>query len=729
MKKITGRVSSSAGEPLPDVLVSNGREVRRTRTDGSFDLDAGGGGFVFVTRPSGFTSSVWFHRVTDRATTYDFVLERAEQPVPFTFAQVTDLHLCVDDEPTGTEIRRPLTSKAELADLLAEIADTPTPDGRGVAFVAATGDLTDRGVPAEYAALNEVLGAVSLPVEVLPGNHDHYGHRYEPRSDDAPLDSRGMSTGTTTRYEEHVGPRWWSMDHGGVHFVAIDWFSHRLGGDRAGQEVWLHADLAAQPNGTPVVLLVHDQMKRDFFERMRAAAPHVRLLGSFSGHWHTCRTIMDNGAIHVNTGNATFGSCDFTPPQYRLCTWNGTDLTVKTITRNRSVNSPQAGARAATRATNRPPVLAPDEVWSTGLPGSAHLARPIIANVPDGNGVREIVLAAWGNEDAPEGGLLALDAATGDELWRVGAASTVRAAAAYAPGENGSSGVVVVTSVAGEVFAADPVSGERLWRVQVGDPLHMWVYMEPLIHEGLVYVGDVVTFRALDLQTGRTVWERADLGCPENFVCVAHPVVRADTLLLGFMEQSPNTWGLDPRTGETRWTSGHEPTLSPMSGFLPDPAGEHAYTIRFGGSLEKFSALTGDRRWKAPVDTAFTAGSPALSADKTGVVAASSAGQLYLLDIATGEEVWHAELSDEALLPMGPYRKRGPVVTSGPAVTQRGILQGTCGGKVYRVDPASGETTVVASLAAPIAAPLAPIGEDVIVVSADGIVRRMREPV
>lgn len=713
---MTGHVRANTGEPLRGVLVSNGHSVQRTEPDGSYALDGGGGGFVCVTRPTGYTSSTWFHRVTEETMDYDFVLERVEQPVPFTFAQVTDLHLCVDEDPTGNEVRRPLTSPDDLADLLAELAVVPTPDGGGVAFVAATGDLTDRGVPAEYAALKKVLGGASLPVEVLPGNHDHYGHRHESRPDDAPLDSRGMSTGTTTRYEENVGPRWWSMNYGGVHFVAVDWFSHRLGGDSAIQEAWLHADLTAQGPGTPVVLLVHDPMKRDFFERMRAAA-HVRLVGSFSGHWHTCRTVLDNGAIHANTGNATFGSCDFTPPQYRLCTWNGTDLTLKTITRDNGVVEPQTVTHAA------------DEVWSISLPGPVHMARPIVGNVPDGNGRREVVFAAWGNEDEPEGGLLALDAATGDELWRVRATSTVRAGAAYAPGRDGSSGVVVFASVTGEVFAVDPSSGEKLWRVQVGDPLHMWVYMEPLIHEGLVYVGDVVAFGALDLWTGRTVWERTDLGRPENFVSVAHPVVRADTLPLGFIEQSPNTWGLDPRTGETRWASGDESRLSPMSAFLPDPDGEHAYTVRLGGSLEKFSALTGERRWKARVDTVFTAGPPALMADETGdVVAASSAGILYRLDAATGEEVWRVDLPDQALLPMGPYRKRGRVVTSGPTVTDKGILQGTCGGKIYRVDSASGETAVVASLAAPIAAPLAPIGEDVIVASVDGVVRRMRTP-
>ena len=197
---LRGRVRASTGEPLSGVLVSNGRAVWRTSTDGAFELDAEGSGFVFVTRPTGFTAADWFRRLADGTTSYDFTLEAARQPVPFTFAHVTDLHLCVDEEPTGSEVPRPLTSPTDLAAVLAEISATPTPDGNGVAFVAATGDLTDRGVPAEYAALEEVLDAASILVEVLPGNHDHYGHRYEPRPDDNPIDSYGMSTGTTTRY-------------------------------------------------------------------------------------------------------------------------------------------------------------------------------------------------------------------------------------------------------------------------------------------------------------------------------------------------------------------------------------------------------------------------------------------------------------------------------------------------------------------------------------------------
>ena len=354
------------------------------------------------------------------------------------------------------------------------------------------------------------------------------------------------------------------------------------------------------------------------------------------------------------------------------------------------------------------------------------MAAPVVAVVPEGEGVCEMVFAAWGDEDDPKGGMLALDAATGAEAWRARVASTVRAGAAYAPAGDGSPGAVVFTSVAGEVLALDALGGERLWRKQVGDPLHMWVYLEPLVHEGLAFVGDIVCFQGLELSTGEVVWERGDLGRPENYISVAaHPVVQADTLLVGFMDCSPNTWGLDPYTGKTRWSSGDEPLISPLSAFLADPDGEHAYTVRFGGLVEKLSALTGERRWETRVDAIFTAARPALTADATGLIATSGAGTVYRLDAATGEQLWRTMLPDEALLPMGPYRKSGPVVVSGPAVTGRGILQGTCGGKIYRIDPTSGQADTVADLGAPVAAPLAPIADDVIVATTDGVIHRI----
>ena len=47
---------------------------------------------------------------------------------------------------------------------------TPRPD-----VVLATGDLTDHGTAEEYALLREILGALEVPLFLVPGNHDDVG--------------------------------------------------------------------------------------------------------------------------------------------------------------------------------------------------------------------------------------------------------------------------------------------------------------------------------------------------------------------------------------------------------------------------------------------------------------------------------------------------------------------------------------------------------------------------
>lgn len=75
---------------------------------------------------------------------------------------------------------------------------------------------------------------------------------------------------------------------------------------------------------------------------------------------------------------------------------------------------------------------------------------------------------------------------------------------------------------------------------------------------------------------------------------------------------------------------------------------------------------------------------------------------------------------------MGPYRKGGPVVASCPAVAGTRDLAGHVRGVIYCIHPASGEPSAVARLGTPIAAQLVNVGDDVVAVTIDGIVRRLK---
>jgi len=79
-------------------------------------------------------------------------------------AQITDLHV----RPRGWKCNRVVETNAMLGRAIATLAAIkPAPD-----IVLATGDLVDTGMIDEYRVLREELGRLTMPVYLIPGNHD-----------------------------------------------------------------------------------------------------------------------------------------------------------------------------------------------------------------------------------------------------------------------------------------------------------------------------------------------------------------------------------------------------------------------------------------------------------------------------------------------------------------------------------------------------------------------------
>jgi 3',5'-cyclic-AMP phosphodiesterase len=79
-------------------------------------------------------------------------------------AQITDLHV----RPRGRRCNRVVETNAMLARAIASLnALKPAPN-----IVLATGDLVDSGLVEEYRVLREELGKLTMPVYLIPGNHD-----------------------------------------------------------------------------------------------------------------------------------------------------------------------------------------------------------------------------------------------------------------------------------------------------------------------------------------------------------------------------------------------------------------------------------------------------------------------------------------------------------------------------------------------------------------------------
>ncbi|MES2151940.1 MAG: metallophosphoesterase [Pseudomonadota bacterium] len=215
-------------------------------------LSAAGGGAVFM-------SGLYSHALA--ATPYD----------DFYFVQLSDSHWGYQGD-ANPDAANTLTKAVAAVNALA----TP-PD-----FVFFTGDLTHTtDDPAErrrrLAGFREIVsGLTNKNVRFIPGEHD------------AALDHGAA-------FREMFGPSFYSFDHKGVHFIALDNVSDPGARIGAEQLAWLAKDLGGQAKEARIVVLTHrplfdlapkwDWATRDGEQAMALLMPYPNVT-VFYGHIH-----------------------------------------------------------------------------------------------------------------------------------------------------------------------------------------------------------------------------------------------------------------------------------------------------------------------------------------------------------------------------------------------------------------------------------------------------------
>lgn len=167
---------------------------------------------------------------------------------PFLLAQVSDLHVRAHGElsyrvvDTGAMLRACVEHIAKL---------DPQPDA-----IVLTGDLTDGGLPEEYAALRELLAPLRMPLYLIPGNHDSHGALRAAFPDHAYLRQ-------SPRFAQYV-----IEDHA-LRIVAADTvIPGETGGELCEERLaWLDRALAQAPD-RPTVVIMHHPPFTTFIEQM-----------------------------------------------------------------------------------------------------------------------------------------------------------------------------------------------------------------------------------------------------------------------------------------------------------------------------------------------------------------------------------------------------------------------------------------------------------------------------
>jgi len=207
---------------------------------------------------------------------------------PFTFLQISDSHVGFDKAANPD-------ARGTFVETIAKIRALPEkPD-----FILHTGDITHLSKDAEFADADDILREAGIPVFHVPGEHDA-------------LDEGGGKAYLARYGKGTQGTGWYSFDHGGAHFIALNnVFNLRPGGlAHLGDEqiAWLKRDVAGLSSGTPIVVFAHIPLWTAYAEwgwgtdDSVAALALLRRFGSvtvLNGHVHqVLQKVEGNIAFH-----------------------------------------------------------------------------------------------------------------------------------------------------------------------------------------------------------------------------------------------------------------------------------------------------------------------------------------------------------------------------------------------------------------------------------------------
>jgi outer membrane protein assembly factor BamB len=671
---IEGSVTVTSGEDavgLPNVCVSNGREVVQTDSDGRFALDQRPEDrFVFVTVPSGYEVQGSFFRRIGEGENYNFSLRpnAASDATEFSFVQITDIHMSVDGGRS---------SDLQLREDLDKIYDDV---GDRAAFIVATGDLTNRATEEEFEAYLRGIEVCKLPLLNCIGNHD-----------DNDTEAQGE------HYQNAIGPTYYSFEYGHIHFIVYDCVGKEWR-DPDHQEDWVQADLATIPPGSPVVMLIHYPLGDRFYDQFR----DHNIIATFSGHWHCARIFEDSGTIHYNTPTFCFGGIDQSPRAYRFCTVQDGKLTseIRTLDARPFCGAsfrpasedpdvsvaaaaqprPDAnwplfrGSPARTGQSTANPELPFSPAWKASSGAGLHQGSAIL--------VDDCLIVGTQNEDRPNAsGLVALDAATGTRRWEHTTASSIK----LSPGS--ANGRIFAATVTGEVVALGEAGGHH-WSYQLGNASERWVYSCPLAWKNRVYVGAAPHFVALNEASGEVDWLRDDIGHQDWIASYPSPAGYEDFLTVSFHGQPVNLMVLEADTGKTVWNLEEAKTSRTNTTPVIDAEGT-IYIVGGTTHVRAFEISTGEVKWETLLEKTRCAASPSLSDGRLFVPDGS--GRLSALDTTTGEVSWTWQ-SGDGLGSFSPYVRGGKGALSSPVVTERYVFLGSADGHLYGIDVNSGET-------------------------------------
>ena len=339
---------------------------------------------------------------------------------------------------------------------------------------------------------------------------------------------------------------------------------------------------------------------------------------------------------------------------------------------------PQAGGPANKSYGNLALAEAPSRVWTASIAGSSNKQR--LAASPVIGGGR---LYAMGTD----GTVTAFDAATGARQWtRSFETEGDGSRSVFGGGVSFDVDRVYVTTGVGEVAALNAATGEQIWRVKPAGPLRG----SPTISFNAVYVMTQDNqLHALNAEDGKVLWNESGSQGQAGVFGVAAPAAGQGTVIAGYSTGELVAYRYE--NGRTLWSDALARTsISTQVGILTDVDADpiidrgRVFALGQGGRMAAYELVSGQRIWELNLAGIST---PAVAGD--WVFTLTDDAKLLCISRASGKVRWLTQLMRYE----NEEKRKNPVFWTGPVLAGNRLWIANSRGEVASANAADGAVT------------------------------------
>jgi len=245
-------------------------------------------------------------------------------------------------------------------------------------------------------------------------------------------------------------------------------------------------------------------------------------------------------------------------------------------------------------------------------------------------------------------------------------------------------GILYVATGAAEVLALDAKTGKELWRVRVTAPMRA----APTVGGGRVYVITVQNeLIALDIKKGKEIWRHT--GIPESAGFLGHASPAYSDGVLIVPHTSGEVYALRADNGRRLWSDQiasvrRVTSVAKLTHIRGHPVIDRGrvYVVSHSGRLASIELRTGNRAWDVDVGALQT---PWVAGDYVYIL--TNDGKLACIHRGTGRVKWA-----RALLPYIDKKKRkDPIFWVGPILAGDRLIVSGSHGEAFSVSPYTGK--------------------------------------